>query len=270
MFHFSFALEFCQFISSLGVPTLHVLIVEDDRPLADFLSRSLAAEGFGAEILDNGDLAIQRLSEASFDLVLLDLNLPGCDGTEVLRVARERHRSTAILVVSGRSGLQERVRCLDLGADDCLMKPFALSELVARSRALLRRSQTGRESTLSCGDLELNRVERTVRRAGVLIDLTSKEFALAEFLLQHQGQPVSRTELLEQVWKMPATSATNVVDVYINYLRRKIDHGFGGTLIHTVRGAGYHIAEAPSAAVAKPAIVRQRVASVRQLTQVAA
>jgi DNA-binding response OmpR family regulator len=222
---------------------MHVLIVEDDRPLAEFLSKSLQAEGYGAEIVDNGDLAVKRIAETTFDLILLDLNLPGCDGTEVLRAARQRHRSAAILVVTGRTGLQDRVRCLDLGADDCMVKPFALSELVARSRALLRRSQTGRESTLTCGDLELNRVERTVRRAGMLIELTSKEFSLAEFLLQHQGQPVSRTELLEQVWKMPSSTPTNVVDVYINYLRRKIDQGFSSPLIHTVRGAGYHIAE---------------------------
>jgi DNA-binding response OmpR family regulator len=220
---------------------MQVLIVEDDRPLADFLCKSLLDEGYGAEVADNGEQASRRVAETSFDLILLDLNLPGCDGTEVLRKARERNASTAILVVTARTGLQERVRCLDLGADDCLMKPFALSELAARSRALLRRSRTGRESTLTCGDLELNRVERTVRRSGRAIELTSKEFALAEFLMQRQGEPVSRAELQENVWKMPATSATNVVDVYINYLRRKIDHGFETQLIQTVRGEGYRI-----------------------------
>jgi DNA-binding response OmpR family regulator len=221
---------------------MQVLIVEDDRPLADFLCKSLLDEGYGAEVADNGEQAYKRVSEASFDLILLDLNLPGCDGTEVLRKARERNASSAILVVTARTGLAERVRCLDLGADDCLMKPFALSELAARSRALLRRSRTGRESTLTCGDLELNRVERTARRAGKESELTSKEFMLAEFLMQRKGEPVSRAELLENVWKMPATSATNVVDVYINYLRRKIDHGFEQALIQTVRGEGYRMA----------------------------
>jgi DNA-binding response OmpR family regulator len=242
---------------------MQVLIVEDDRPLADFLRRSLQEEGYGAEVLDNGEMAAKRVTETTFDLILLDLNLPGCDGTEVLRAARQRHPSTAILVVTGRTGLQERVRCLDLGADDCLMKPFALSELAARARALLRRSRTGREATLTCGDLELNRVERTVRRAGMPIELTSKEFALAEFLLQHQGQPVSRAELLEHVWKMPTSSATNVVDVYINYLRRKVDQGFGLPLIHTVRGEGYRIAElAKTAATLRPTVAPPMVEAV--------
>jgi DNA-binding response OmpR family regulator len=239
---------------------MNVLIVEDDNPLADFLKKSFLSEGYDAEILDNGEMAVKRIAEVQFDLILLDLGLPGCDGTEVLRAVRRRNQYAAILVVTGRTGLQERVRCLDLGADDCLMKPFALSELVARSRALLRRSQAGREATLTCGDLELNRFDRTVHRAGFLIDLTSKEFALAEFLLQHQGQPVSRAELMDRVWKLPPTSGTNVVDVYINYLRRKIDQGFAVRLIHTVRGAGYHISEPASPGVA----------SVPQLSQAAA
>jgi len=245
---------------SLGVYSMNVLIVEDDRPLADFLNTSFRSEGYDAEVLDNGDMAVKRIAEVTFDLILLDLNLPGCDGTEVLRAVRRRNQSAAILVVTGRTNLQDRVRCLDLGADDCLVKPFALSELVARSRALMRRSEAGREATLTCGDLELNRFDRTVRRAGFLIDLTSKEFALAEFLMQHQGQPVSRTELMDRVWKLPPSSATNVVDVYINYLRRKIDHGFSVQLIHTVRGAGYHIAEESP----------RRVSTTRQLAPAAA
>jgi DNA-binding response OmpR family regulator len=231
---------------------MQVLIVEDDRPLAEFLCRSLQEEGYGAEVLDNGEQAAKRVTETSFDLILLDLNLPGCDGTEVLRAAREKNASTAILVVTARTGLQERVRCLDLGADDVLMKPFALSELAARARSLLRRSRTGRESTLTCGDLELNRVEHSVRRAGKEIELTSKEFALAEYLMQRQGEPVSRAELLEQVWKMPTTSATNVVDVYINYLRRKIDLGFEMPLIQTVRGEGYRIGDLKQHSSAPP------------------
>jgi DNA-binding response OmpR family regulator len=247
---------------------MQVLIVEDDRPLAEFLCRSLLEEGYGAEVLDNGEQATKRVKEASFDLILLDLNLPGCDGTEVLRAARERNASTAILVVTARTGLQERVRCLDLGADDCLMKPFALSELAARARALLRRSRTGRESTLVCGDLELNRVEHTVRRSGKLIDLTTKEFALAEYLLQRQGEPVSRAELLEQVWKMPTTSATNVVDVYINYLRRKLDLGFETPLIQTVRGEGYRIGELKPLAASQTA-ARSRVPAVAAVEAVA-
>jgi DNA-binding response OmpR family regulator len=228
----------------------------------------LLEEGYGAEVLDNGEAAAKRVTETSFDLILLDLNLPGCDGTEVLRAARERNASTAILVVTARTGLQERVRCLDLGADDCLMKPFALSELAARARALLRRSRTGRESTLNCGDLELNRVEHTVRRAGKLIELTTKEFALAEYLMQRQGEPVSRAELLEQVWKMPTTSATNVVDVYINYLRRKLDLGFETPLIQTVRGEGYRIGELKPLAAA-PSSNKSQTSTVNAIEAVA-
>jgi DNA-binding response OmpR family regulator len=222
---------------------MRLLIVEDDQALAGFLSSALSTESENIEVESDGKQGRQRVVDEQFDLILLDLNLPGCDGVEILSAARQSQRSAAILVLTGRAAVEERVRCLDLGADDCLVKPFALSELIARTRALVRRSHALKESVLYCGDIQMDRVGRTICRAGVPIRLTSTEFALVEFLLLHKGECVSRGQLLEQVWKIPASSVTSIVDVYINYLRRKLYHTTARPIIRTIRGEGYIMRE---------------------------
>jgi DNA-binding response OmpR family regulator len=222
---------------------MRTLIVEDEPALISILRQHLEAEGHEVEIARDGNLGLARVAEAGFDLLLLDLNLPGCDGTEVLRAARRSGGVGAILVVSGRASLEERLRCFELGADDCLSKPFALRELAMRIKALVRRAQSIPDPVLRCADLELDRLRRSVMRGGKRIDLSVREYALAEYLIQRKGRCVPRGTLLKHVWDMPEESGTNVVEVYVNYLRRKIDQGFGKPLIHTVRGEGYVMRE---------------------------
>jgi DNA-binding response OmpR family regulator len=180
-------------------------------------------------------------SEFDFDLVVLDLGLPRLDGVAILRSVRTRKPSMPILVLTGRTRVEERVHCLDLGADDFLSKPFSFSELSARIRALLRRSRLPSESVLTVEDLKLDRVERRVERAGRRVELTSKEFALLEYMMRNAGRRVTRAMIIEHVWNLSFDTCTNVVDVYVNYLRRKIDDGFALRLIHTIRGVGYEL-----------------------------
>ncbi len=220
---------------------MRVLLVEDDKPLAQFLQKSLASESQVVELAGDGDAAIRRLDESDCDLVILDLNLPTIDGLEVLKHIRSRSRSLPVLALTSRRQLEDRVRTLDLGADDYLAKPFAFSELSARIRALLRRSHRPAEVNLRVAELEFNRVEHTVSRAGKRIELTPKELALLEYLMLNTGQCVTRTMIVEHVWRLSPDTMTNVVDVYINYLRKKIDEGFETKLIHTVRGVGYQL-----------------------------
>jgi DNA-binding response OmpR family regulator len=228
---------------------MRVLVVEDDRSLGAFLRRGLALEGHRVEWAEDGEAALVRVAASHPDLVLLDLSLPKLDGMEVLAAMRARHDDSVVLVVSGRNELHARVECLDMGADDYLLKPFSFSELRARCRALLRRRQQFADPVLRHGDLELHRIEHKVMRGGRTISLTAKEFALLEYLLLHQGECVSRSQLLADVWQMPEQTGTNVVDVYVNYVRRKLDDagqdasGFAGSgvLIETVRGTGYKL-----------------------------
>lgn len=228
---------------------MRVLVVEDDRSLGAFLRDGMKLEGHRVEWAEDGDTALECLAADHPDLVLLDLSLPKRDGMEVLAEMRARHDDAAVLVLSGRNAVHARVECLDLGADDFLMKPFSFSELRARCRALLRRRQQFADPVLRCGELELNRIEHKVTRGGRTVSLTAKEYALLEYLLQHQGECVSRSQLLADVWQMPEQTGTNVVDVYVNYLRRKVDDSASdsaaftnsGGLIETVRGAGYRL-----------------------------
>ena len=219
---------------------MRFLVADDDSALGTFLSRGLEAEGHTVKLASDGQGAVETFLNEMPDMTILDLNLPRKDGAEVLRFVRSVTQDLPVLILTARDDVETRVRCLDLGADDCMIKPFSLAELRARCRALLRRR---RDTTLVVrqGDLELNRVERTVNRMGKDINLTNKEFALLEFLLLNRGRTVSRATLLERVWNMPPSSSTNVVDVYVNYLRRKLsDHG-SVPLIQTVRGEGYVI-----------------------------
>jgi DNA-binding response OmpR family regulator len=218
---------------------MRVLVVEDDCSLGAFLKSGMELEGHRVTWVKDGDAALEHAAADPTDLMLLDLSLPKRDGMEVLAELRARHDDTAVLVLSGRSDLGARVQCLDMGADDFLLKPFSYSELKARCRALLRRRQQFADPVLRCGDLELQRIEHKVARGGRTICLTAKEFSLLEFLLLHQGECVSRSQLLAEVWQMQEQTGTNVVDVYVNYLRRKVDDG--GELIETVRGAGYRL-----------------------------
>ncbi|HEY4046570.1 MAG TPA: response regulator transcription factor [Acidobacteriaceae bacterium] len=228
---------------------MRTLIVEDEPALISVLRQHLEAEGHDVAVASDGNVALARLAEAGFDLLLLDLNLPGRDGTEVLRAARSSGAPTSILVLSGRATLEDRLNCFELGADDCLAKPFALRELSMRIKALARRVQSVPNPVLRCADLELDRVRRSVIRSGTKIDLSAREYALAEYLIQHKGSCIPRATLLRKVWDLPEESGTNVVEVYVNYLRRKVDQGFAKPLIHTVRGEGYvmrEVAVAPS------------------------
>ena len=236
---------------------MHVLVVEDDRALGAFLKKGLETEGHRVEWVEDGDAALAYSAEGLPDLILLDLGLPKRDGLEVLSELRARHAAAAVLVLTGRGDLQARVESLDMGADDCLLKPFSFIELTARCRALLRRRQQFADPVLRCGDLELHRVEHKVTRAGRTIGLTMKEFALLECLLLHRGECVSRSQLLQEVWQMRAEPGTNIVDVYINYLRHKVDAGgmrdVRRGLIQTVRGTGYRVSGPIQSALAPEA-----------------
>jgi DNA-binding response OmpR family regulator len=189
----------------------------------------------------DGEDAQSLVGEASFDLVILDLLLPKIDGLEVLKHIRSRKPSLPVLILSGRARVEDRVKGLDLGADDYLTKPFSFSELSARVRALLRRSPNTIGIVLRVEDLELDRAERVVRRAGRRIDLTPREFALLEYLMRNAGRSVTRAMIIEHVWNFSFDTMTNVVDVYISYLRKKIDQDFEHKLIHTVRNVGYEL-----------------------------
>jgi DNA-binding response OmpR family regulator len=220
---------------------MHILIAEDDLPVANFLSSGLAAEHYDVRVAPAGNDVLRMIEDGPCDLLLLDLNLPGRSGLEVLRDVRSMKPHLPVLILTGNARVEDRVGGLDSGADDYLTKPFAFSELIARVRALLRRSDLPFEPVLRSQDLELDRVQRVVRRNGRPIDLTPKEFALLEYLMLNSGQNVSRSSIIQQVWKISSDSMTNVVDVYINYLRKKIDAGASQRLIHTARGAGYRI-----------------------------
>jgi len=220
---------------------MRILIAEDDSALASFVKKGLEAEHYAVDIAADGEQARAIAAEFDYDLLLLDLNLPRLDGVSVLRYLRIRKPSMPILVLTGRNRVEDRVQCLDLGADDYLGKPFSFSELSARMRALLRRSHLPAESVLAVEDLKLDRVERRVERAGQRIELTSKEFALLEYLMRNAGRRITRAMIIEHVWNLSFDTSTNVVDVYINYLRRKVDDNFGARLIHTIRGVGYEL-----------------------------
>jgi len=220
---------------------MRILVAEDDAPLAEFLHQRLQQENFAVQVVGDGREAQRLAAEHPYDLVLLDLSLPGTPGLDVLRGIRSKKPELPVLIVTGAALVEERVRGLDAGADDYISKPFAFPELAARIRAVMRRGTRPAQAVLKVDDLELDRLSHTVRRSGHDVDLTPKEFALLEFLMRQPGQPVPRSAIVEQVWKLNFDTMTNVVDVYINYLRRKVDSGYDRRLIRTVRGVGYQI-----------------------------
>lgn len=224
---------------------MRVLVVEDDSALGLFLKKGLELEGHQVVWVSDGDAALEQVESYRPDLMVLDLSLPRKDGTEILGEIHGRYDGMVVLVLTGRSGVEDRIKCLNLGADDCLLKPFSFHELAARCRALLRRRERFADPVLRHGDLELNRMERRIRRNGCEVELTAKEFSLLEYLMQRSGRCCSRGELLREVWQMAPDAETNVVDVYINYLRKKLGSGVAEgrdcSVILTVRGEGYRM-----------------------------
>jgi two-component system copper resistance phosphate regulon response regulator CusR len=224
---------------------VRVLIVEDERKLAQVLSSALQAEHYDVVAAPTGEEGFYRANAELFDLVVLDLMLPGRSGLDILRTLRQRRIETPVLILTARDGVDDRVLGLDLGADDYLVKPFALPELLARIRALLRRGRAADVFRLKVADLELDLVGRRVNRGDRLVELTAREFELLEYLVRHHGHLVSREMLARDVWKEPrrATPLDNVIDVQMARLRRKVDTDGAARLIHTVRGVGFVVRE---------------------------
>ncbi len=221
---------------------MHLLIVEDERRLATLLQRVLTEERHVVDAAYDGPSGLAMAETKDYDLIVLDLMLPGCSGLEVCRTLRSDGIQVPILMLTARGAVEDRVTGLKSGADDYLVKPFAMEEFLARVGALLRRGHLYEESAqLQIGDLTLDLLRHEARRNGQVIELTAKEFALLEFLMRHPGQVLTRTQILDHVWRYDADMLSNVVDIYIHYLRDKIDRGFPRPLIKTVRGVGYRI-----------------------------
>ncbi len=217
---------------------MRLLVVEDEKKVASFIQKGLEQEHYAVDVAHDGAQGVRLASEIDYDLIILDLMLPKLSGLEVLRQLRQSKPSLPVLVLTAKAGVEDRINGLDRGADDYLGKPFAFAELSARVRALLRRGNR-EASHFEIADLKLDVTSQTVTRAGRKIELSKKEFALLEFLLRNARRPVTRTMIIEHVWDIHFDSITNVVEVYVNYLRNKIDKDFSPPLIHTVRGVGY-------------------------------
>jgi DNA-binding response OmpR family regulator len=218
---------------------MRLLIVEDDQKLAQFVARGLHAEGFTVELAADGQEGLSSVESDQFDLMILDLMLPKLSGGELLKRARRTNPSLPILVLSARDNMEDKVKHFEAGADDYLTKPFDFAELVVRVRALLRRTPVERTDVILLSDLEVNRLTRQVRRGSQRIELTGKEYALLEYLLSSPSRVFSRSMILSHVWDQSFEGVTNIVDVYVRHLRRKVDDPFAVKLIHTVRGVGY-------------------------------
>jgi DNA-binding response OmpR family regulator len=224
-------------------PLAQVLVADDDIPLAHFLRRGLQTNKYDVRVAHDGEATLEEISSTRYGLLILDLNLPKIDGMSLLRRLRPIAPNLPVLVLTARTGLEDRIMALDGGADDYMVKPFSFQELMARSRALLRRNGRSSGTVLQVGDLLLNRAEFRVERSGKKIDLTVKEFALLEYLMANARRTVTRAMIMEEVWKTAYDGKTNLVDVYIKYVRDKVDSGFPLRLIRTARGIGYVISD---------------------------
>lgn len=220
---------------------MRYLVVEDEPSLAQFVCQGLTEMGHAVDVVADGEAGLDYALASEYDALILDIMLPRMDGLQLLRALRERGDKTPVLLLTARGEVDDRVRGLDAGADDYLVKPFAFAELLARLRALARRPPLQNDPVLRVGDLEMEVANRLVKRDGRPIELSPREFALLEMLMRHPNQVLSRTQIGQQVWNFDFYTQTNVVDVYIGYLRRKIDRGFAYPLIHTVRGVGYRL-----------------------------
>jgi two-component system, OmpR family, copper resistance phosphate regulon response regulator CusR len=222
---------------------MRILVVEDELKVAEMVSRGLRAESYAVDVADRGDTAWAMVYTYDYDLVILDLGLPGMDGGTLLRRIRGRNEQIPILILTARDATVSKVKSFEAGADDYLTKPFAFAELVVRVKALLRRGPANQGSVVRIADLEFNRLTQQVTRAGQRIELTPKEYALLDYLASHRGRVLSRTMIVEHVWDQSFEGLTNIVDVYVRHLRAKIDDQFQKKLIRTVRGAGYRFTD---------------------------
>ena len=216
-----------------------ILVIEDDEPLARFVPRTLETNAFHVELAHDGEAALEAIQASTYQLLILDLNLPRLDGVSLLRRLRPSHPRLPVLVLTARSRVEDMVTALESGADDCLVKPFSFVELLARVRALLRRNSGVVPNTSQVADLTLNRTEYRVERNGRRIDLTPREFGILEYLMRSVGTPVSRATLMREVWNTELDSTTNIVDVYVKYVRDKVDLPGEAKLLRTIRGVGY-------------------------------
>jgi DNA-binding response OmpR family regulator len=228
---------------------MRVLVVEDEPALTRVLVKGLSAEQYAVDNVNDGETAIDYAEQIDYDVILLDVGLPKMDGITVLKRIRSKHLTMPVLMLTGRTSVEERVAALECGADDYLVKPFAFEELLARIHALLRRPKTV-ISSLKVADLEIDQRRHIAMRGGKPIPLTQREFALLEYLMRNAGYPVTRTMVLDHVWNLGFEGLTNIVDVYINYLRSKVDEGHEKKLIHTARGVGYMLAESQTTSLA--------------------
>ena len=220
---------------------MRVLVVEDELVIARFVQQGLTEAGYAVDVARDGQDGLEYALAADYDAVVLDILLPRMDGLQLLRELRSRGRRMPVLLLTARNQVDDRVQGLDAGTDDYLIKPFAFPELLARLRALFRRPPLQTNTVLQTGDLEMDTASREVRRAGQSIELSPREFALLEYLMRHARQTLTRTQIAEHIWNFDYYNESNVVDVYIGYLRRKIDSGAGQPLLHTVRGVGYRL-----------------------------
>jgi DNA-binding response OmpR family regulator len=231
---------------------MRVLVVEDEIKLAGLLKRGLEEEGYAVDVAGEASDATWMGTENAYDAIVLDVMLPDGNGFEVCRRLREADRWSPVLMLTARDAVEDRVAGLDAGADDYLGKPFSFTELLARLRALVRRGAPERPVVLRVGDLVMDPATHRVTRGGVLVDLTRKELALLEYFMRHPGEVISRTRLIEHVWDFAFEGDSNVVDVYVRYLREKIDRPFGRTSLETIRGSGYRLREEPADASTDP------------------
>ncbi len=218
---------------------MRILVVEDEKKVASFIRQGLGEEGYAVDVASNGEEGLAMARDGVHDLIILDIGLPKMNGLQVLQELRRRKVTTPVLLLTVRATIEDKVLGLDAGADDYLTKPFAFQELVARVRALLRRRTEGGPAVLQFADLTLDPARHTAFRGGQKIDLTSKEFALLDYFMRNPGRVLTRTMIIDHVWDYDFDTGTNVVDVYVNYLRKKIDSDREPKLIHTIRGVGY-------------------------------
>ena len=222
---------------------MRILVIEDERKVAEFVARGLKAERYAVDVADNGDNGWAMVNTYEYDLIILDLMLPGMNGLELLRRIRGRNGQIPVLILTARDATASKVESFEAGADDYLTKPFAFAELQMRVKALLRRGPINQGSVVRIDDLELDRLSQQVRRGGKRLELTPKEYALLEYLATNPGRVFSRTMIVEHVWDQSFDGLTNIVDVYVRHLREKVDDPFPTKLIHTVRGVGYSLSD---------------------------